>query len=420
MANPTYSTPFPESNYPIAPLDTKQNLSHPGQVSQTDQIIQQSAAQAYIDPPKYCGVRSNYQYELVIEQQPIRARMCGFGDKDRRPITPPPCVRVIVRDYTTGKEIPASEIDPTFFILSVDLWDEGATQEKNVVKTSSNTPAVTISTATTTSFPPQPERQPGFQPPQSAVYPNQSYQVAQSPLQPQPAQSQSAQQQTPTQAQQTSQPPYSAQPMYPQPPSLPSIFSNNGPGYYASGSRYNQPYSADTSSTSPAYSSAYPASAQATPAQQSAMSWPQSQTNQGMYTRNLIGSLTVNAFTLKDDQDRLGVWFVLQDLSVRTEAAFRYLASSTPISKADIYRLKMNFIDVGTHADPLDKANKLSQGKSPVLASVFSQPFQVFSAKKFPGVIESTPLSKCFAQQGIKIPIRKDGAKGEPRDDDGD
>jgi hypothetical protein len=44
-----------------------------------------------------------------------------------------------------------------------------------------------------------------------------------------------------------------------------------------------------------------------------------------------------------------------------------------------------------------------------VLATSFSDPFMVYSAKKFPGVIESTPLSKCFAGQGIKIPIRKDG-----------
>jgi hypothetical protein len=35
----------------------------------------------------------------------------------------------------------------------------------------------------------------------------------------------------------------------------------------------------------------------------------------------------------------------------------------------------------------------------------------VYSAKKFPGVIESTDLSKAFASQGIKIPIRKDGPK---------
>jgi hypothetical protein len=65
-------------------------------------------------------------------QQPVRARMCGFGDKvcpaintigrtskavrgvyslffnfqqDRRPITPPPCIRLIITDVHTGKEV---------------------------------------------------------------------------------------------------------------------------------------------------------------------------------------------------------------------------------------------------------------------------------------------------------------------------
>lgn len=52
--------------------------------------------------------------------------------------------------------------------------------------------------------------------------------------------------------------------------------------------------------------------------------------------------------------------------------------------------------------------------KTPMLASCFSDPFTVYSAKKFPGVIESTTLSKCFAQQGIKIPIRKDGPRTLP------
>ena len=70
---------------------------------------------------------TNYQdgrsWSLQVVQQPIRARMCGFGDKvgdfsalivlpplltqlqDRRPITPPPCIRLIVRDAQTDKEI---------------------------------------------------------------------------------------------------------------------------------------------------------------------------------------------------------------------------------------------------------------------------------------------------------------------------
>ena len=43
----------------------------------------------------------------------------------------------------------------------------------------------------------------------------------------------------------------------------------------------------------------------------------------GQFTRNLIGSLTASAFRLKDDKNVPGIWFVLQDLSVRTEGQFR-------------------------------------------------------------------------------------------------
>jgi hypothetical protein len=121
-----------------------------------------------------------------------------------------------------------------------------------------------------------------------------------------------------------------------------------------------------------------------------------------MYTRNLIGSLTVNAAKLTDDKNVEAYWFVLQDLSVRTEGHFR---------------LRMSFIDVGQAVSQSGQMG-LNKGRAPVLAHVFSDSFQVFSAKKFPGVIESTPLSKCFAQQGIKIPIRKDGTKDEKDEDD--
>jgi hypothetical protein len=43
----------------------------------------------------------------------------------------------------------------------------------------------------------------------------------------------------------------------------------------------------------------------------------------GMFTRNLIGSLSVNAFKLVDPEGKTGFWFILQDLSVRTEGMFR-------------------------------------------------------------------------------------------------
>lgn len=77
----------------------------------------------------------------------------------------------------------------------------------------------------------------------------------------------------------------------------------------------------------------------------------------------------------------------------------------------------MNFVDVGNHTQPGSPAT-LNTGNAPVLATTFSDVFNVFSAKKFPGVIESTSLSKCFATQGIKIPIRKDGSGRRDEDDD--
>ena len=74
----------------------------------------------------------------------------------------------------------------------------------------------------------------------------------------------------------------------------------------------------------------------------------------------------------------------------------------------------MNFVNVGSTTD----STALNSGSAPVLASCFSKQFQVYSAKKFPGVIESTNLSRSFAVQGIKIPIRKDGVRGNHREEE--
>lgn len=43
----------------------------------------------------------------------------------------------------------------------------------------------------------------------------------------------------------------------------------------------------------------------------------------GTFQRNLIGSLTVSATLLEDTDGKPSYWFVLQDLSVRTEGTFR-------------------------------------------------------------------------------------------------
>lgn len=135
-------------------------------------------------------------------------------------------------------------------------------------------------------------------------------------------------------------------------------------------------------------------------------------TPQGMYTRNLIGALTASAFRLQDPSDKIGIWFVMQDLSVRTEGNFR---------------LRFSMCNVGMpsktpNGNPANQISIVNTGKAPILASCYSDVFTVYSAKKFPGVVESTALSKCFATQGIKIPIRKDGApkKGKREEEEDD
>ncbi len=87
--------------------------------------------------------------------------------------------------------------------------------------------------------------------------------------------------------------------------------------------------------------------------------------------------------------------------------------------------LRFSFVNVGPpslppNGTPTNSMSIVNTGKAPVLASCFSDVFTVYSAKKFPGVCESTVLSKTFATQGIKIPIRKEGAGKNGRGEDDD
>ncbi|KAF2149876.1 hypothetical protein K461DRAFT_35196 [Myriangium duriaei CBS 260.36] len=374
MQTATHSSLPPPYAHPAYPntMDEKQPMSTGHQQGmQVHGMVPAPTQQAASNSQTSSGTRGNYEFSLDIVQQPVRARMCGFGDKDRRPITPPPCVRLVVTDLTTGREVPADEIDPAFFLLTVDLWDENATSEKNIVRSSSNSPAVSISTATTTSFPVPPERVYTAAPTGVSMYPG-AYGVP------------------------GAAPGYGPTPVYSQGQPHPSMYPNAPAGYYPPAPGYPQQYPAQGPPGSPAYAQqAYG---------QTPVGFTPSQAASGMFTRNLIGSLTVNAFPLTDLDGKKGHWFILQDLSVRTEGMFR---------------LKFSFVDVGTHQSPKSsEENKLHCGKTNLLATAFSSTFQVFSAKKFPGVIESTPLSKSFAGQGIKIPIRKDGVKEKEEDAD--
>ncbi|KAI8601643.1 velvet factor [Dissophora ornata] len=113
------------------------------------------------------------------------------------------------------------------------------------------------------------------------------------------------------------------------------------------------------------------------------------QTEPPKLTRILMGAVVVSPILLNNERGEPGWYFSFPDLSIRTEGVYTLKFSLMRFAFFD-------FDDLGgSHA-------------STIIAEELSQPFTVFSAKKFPGMTESTELSKAFAKQGLKIPIRND------------
>lgn len=196
------------------------------------------------DPPAGGEDEDKRTYTLIVSQQPLRARMCGFGEKDRRPIDPPPIVQLVVTDEKGNPDTGANlrMLQNPFFVLHVTLWSEDGRDERNVI---SNPPKT---------------------------------------------------------------------------------------------------------------------------------------------TRVLMGSLVSSPAILKNTTGEQGCYFCFPDLSIRTEGK---------------YTLKFSLMKLGTE-------DRLINTRTEIIATTYSDPFTVYSAKKFPGMTESTELSKAFAKQGLKIPIRND------------
>ncbi|KAJ5959135.1 uncharacterized protein N7479_006285 [Penicillium vulpinum] len=58
--------------------------------------------QPLLPPPRRPSTQS--RYHLHIRQQPIAARACGAGDRDRRPVDPPPIVQILLTDFDSNSQ----------------------------------------------------------------------------------------------------------------------------------------------------------------------------------------------------------------------------------------------------------------------------------------------------------------------------
>ncbi|KAI9331907.1 velvet factor [Pilaira anomala] len=94
----------------------------------------------------------------------------------------------------------------------------------------------------------------------------------------------------------------------------------------------------------------------------------------------LSGQSSSSMYKLKDINNHDGGFFVFGDVSVKLEGQFRLKFSMFEISKLGATNLK----------------------------SIYSNVFQVYPSKSFPGMLESTFLSRSFSDQGVRIRIRKE------------
>ncbi|KAJ2627421.1 hypothetical protein GGF44_004731, partial [Coemansia sp. RSA 1694] len=92
----------------------------------------------------------------------------------------------------------------------------------------------------------------------------------------------------------------------------------------------------------------------------------------------MAGALVSPLHTLRDTTGTQGAFFVFSDISVRMEGSFRL--------RFELYEMEGDMVH---HR-----------------ASALSGVFSVYSPKRFPGMMESTMLSKLFADQGLRIRIR--------------
>ncbi|KAI9096084.1 velvet factor-domain-containing protein [Phlyctochytrium arcticum] len=105
------------------------------------------------------------------------------------------------------------------------------------------------------------------------------------------------------------------------------------------------------------------------------------------WERTLSGTLVSSCHYLTDLSGSKGAYFCFSELSIRVEGTFRMLVL-------------------------LSSLNQMESRNKP-LATALTDPIQVFNARDYPGLGESTELSKHFADQGIKISIRRKGRRGE-------
>ncbi|EFW99410.1 nuclear divisionprotein rft1 [Grosmannia clavigera kw1407] len=73
------------------------------------------------------------EYRIWVRQQPMAARSCGFGERDRRVIDPPPIVQMAINMPGATREEIRARMRIQFAVLHCSIWDETGKQDNSAM-----------------------------------------------------------------------------------------------------------------------------------------------------------------------------------------------------------------------------------------------------------------------------------------------
>ncbi|KAI9011111.1 velvet factor-domain-containing protein [Gaertneriomyces semiglobifer] len=306
-------------------------------------------------------------YSLRILQHPEVVRCCGFGNKDRRCIDPPPVVELVGHDEETGEEI---EIQPShlpFLIVHTSIWSEDGTTDVGLLEN-----PYWVGSNDRDRLREESERKAAAQ---KALQVESRLHDADGI-----ASRMAIPQQRPIPP---SAPPLWRSPGYPYQQYVPPPQMSHAPVYEALGPGSPPPPPpppAGVSSMVP-YPPSTPLSGYQGPVPMTPLPTPSQVRDTS--THSLVGSLTSMPSHFTAETGTVRILYVFPDLSVRCPG---------------IYRLRFRLVDLGSSTGRIhmDRFQPLKAS-----STVLSDPFTAYKPKSFPGKREPTQLSHLLAKQGI-------------------
>jgi hypothetical protein len=70
---------------------------------------------------------------MTVRQQPIAARACGFGERDRRVIDPPPILQLVIEDPTATPEEISARLRQPYLVVHCTLWDPATDEDASAM-----------------------------------------------------------------------------------------------------------------------------------------------------------------------------------------------------------------------------------------------------------------------------------------------